>query len=295
VIEIKRLRPKVTAVMVKHNIGFSGEGNAVVDLRGLADRPERRAIVERVRAMIPESRSLDFEGFMAKFRDGGGIAEERIIADQIESPSVQMRVTPMGEVQLLSTHDQLLGGVSGQSYLGCKFPARSEYAAAISRAALEIGQRLATEGILGRFAVDFLVARQGADWAQYAIELNLRKGGTTHPFLTLQFLTAGSYDAERNQFLTPGGRPKYLVASDHVESPHYRVFTPESLFDIAVRHRLHFDHSRQRGVVYHMMACLGDRGRFGFTAVENSPEEAQALYQQTIEILNDEARLAGEF
>ena len=29
----------------------------------------------------------------------------------------------------------------------------------------------------------------------YAIELNLRKGGTTHPFLTLQFLTDGTYDA----------------------------------------------------------------------------------------------------
>ena len=30
-------------------------------------------------------------------------------------------------------------------------------------------------------------------WDPYAIELNLRKGGTTHPFLTLQFLTDGAF------------------------------------------------------------------------------------------------------
>jgi hypothetical protein len=36
---------------------------------------------------------------------------------------VQLRITPDGRVELLSTHDQLLGGPSGQSYLGCMFPA----------------------------------------------------------------------------------------------------------------------------------------------------------------------------
>ena len=49
--------------------------------------------------------------------------EERITGEAIESPSVQMRVLPTGAVDLLSTHDQLLGGPSGQSYLGCVFPA----------------------------------------------------------------------------------------------------------------------------------------------------------------------------
>ena len=53
--------------------------------------------------------------------------------------------------------------------------------------AIRIGERLATEGALGRFALDFVVKRDDAgDWSAYAIELNLRKGGTTHPFLTLQ-------------------------------------------------------------------------------------------------------------
>ena len=55
-----------------------------------------------------------------------------------------------------------------------------------------IGRRLAELGALGRFAVDFVVVQDNTGaWTPYAIELNLRKGGTTHPFLTLQFLTDG--------------------------------------------------------------------------------------------------------
>ena len=37
-----------------------------------------------------------------------------LVASEIRSPSVQMRATPLGHVEQLSTHDQLLGGPSGQ-------------------------------------------------------------------------------------------------------------------------------------------------------------------------------------
>ncbi len=47
------------------------------------------------------------------------------------------------------------------------------------------------------FAVDFVVVQDDeGTWTPYAIELNLRKGGTTHPFLTLQFLCGGNYDGD---------------------------------------------------------------------------------------------------
>ncbi len=65
------------------------------------------------------------DAYLAKLAERGGIVEERIAGDEVRSPSVQLRVTPLGEVELLSTHDQLLGGPSGQSYLGCRFPADS--------------------------------------------------------------------------------------------------------------------------------------------------------------------------
>ena len=115
----------------------------------------------------------------------------------------------------------MLGGPSGQSYLGCRFPADFGYArrSATRRARSASGSR--AEGVLGRFAVDFVVTRDAADgpWSPYAIELNLRKGGTTHPFLTLQFLTDGPYDPATALFTAPSGREKHIVATDHLESP----------------------------------------------------------------------------
>jgi hypothetical protein len=198
-------------------------------------------------------------------------------------------------VELLSTHDQLLGGPTGQLYLGCRFPADPAYAALIGREARKLGARLARAGVLGRFAVDFVVVRAAdSAWTPYAIELNLRKGGTTHPFLTLQFLTDGSYDEERAVFVAPSGREKCFVASDHLESGLYRALTPDDLFDIVVRHGLHFDQTRQVGIVLHMLATLSENGRIGATAVGNSPEEADRLLARLQSALEEETRRALE-
>jgi pheganomycin biosynthesis PGM1-like protein len=285
-------RPGMAKAIVKLNEGVSGEGNASVELTGLpapGSEGEAAALEERVRAMTFESPDIvRFDGYVADLAEGGGVVEERIVGEEIRSPSVQMRVTPLGTLEVLSTHDQLLGGPSGQSYLGCRFPADPAYAAAITREAVKVGERLAEEGVIGRFAVDFVAVRSGSDWEPYAIELNLRKGGTTHPFLTLQFLTDGVYDPASGVFTAPNGREKHFVASDHVESPLYRQLTPDDLFDIAVRRGLHFDQSRQTGVVFHMMSALGEHGRTGLTAVADDPAGADALYDRVVSVLDEE-------
>jgi hypothetical protein len=296
-IKMRAKKRSLRQVLVKLNEGVSGEGNAIVSLDGLPDpgsANERTALADRLRAMQFELKDLTYEDYMEKLEKRRGVVEERIMGEEFRSPSVQLRVTPLGNVELLSTHDQLLGGPSGQSYLGCKFPADSKYAAAITREAAKVGQRLAREGVIGRFALDFVTVRSSENrWEAYAIEINLRKGGTTHPFLTLQFLTDGSYDPETAIFTAPNGERKFFVASDHVESPFYRAFTPDDLFDIVVRHCLHFDQTRQTGVVLHMMSGLGEGGRVGMTAVGNSPEEASHIYQRAVAVLDEEAAAAS--
>jgi hypothetical protein len=291
-----RAEREVAQALVKLNEGVSGEGNALVDLTGLpapGDPGEQAALQERVRSMAFEAPGVQFDGYSERLGKRAGIVEERIVGKEVRSPSVQLRVTPLGEVELLSTHDQILGGPSGQSYLGARFPADTGYAAAITREAAKIGKRLAAEGVLGRFALDFVVVRRDdGGWDIYAIELNLRKGGTTHPFLTLQFLTDGTYDPEAAAFTAPSGRQKCFVASDHVESEAYRGLTPDDLFDIAVRHGLHFDQSRQHGVVFHMMSALPEHGRVGLTAIGESHQEANRLYEATVAALDQEAEQA---
>jgi len=324
--QMRAKKPSIKQVLVKLNEGVSGEGNAVIDLTGLppsfakatADRPvagigdaghrnasawpgssipattdsgrARAMLEERFRAMQFELEGITYESYMKKLQERQGVVEERIMGDEFRSPSVQLRITPLGVVELLSTHDQLLGGPSGQSYLGCVFPADTGYAALITREAAKVGRRLAKEGVIGRFALDFVVVRTNGKWEPYAIEINLRKGGTTHPFLTLQFLTDGTYDPNTGIFTAPNGQQKFFVASDHVESPRYRTLTPDDLFDIVVRHNLHFNQTRQTGVVFHMMSALGELGRTGLTAVGNSHEDAKATYNHTVAVLDEETR-----
>jgi hypothetical protein len=293
--QLRGQRPTVGRALVKLNEGVSGEGNALVDLRGLpaAGAVEERAeLRRRVEAMALESPTITVDAYLGKLAERGGIVEERIVGRELRSPSVQLRVLPDGQVELLSTHDQLLGGPSGQRYLGCRFPADFGYASAISREALVIGRRLAAEGVLGRFALDFVVVRDAGEWTPYAIEINLRKGGTTHPFLTLQFLTDGRYDPGTALFVTPAGKEKHLVATDHLESPELCGLSVEDLFDIVARHRLHFDQSRQVGVVFHMISALTELGRVGLTAVGDSPSDADARYRRAEEILLGEAQAA---
>jgi hypothetical protein len=286
---MRERKPALEQVIVKQNEGVSGEGNAIIDLAGLSS-DRSASILERIRAMRFDASGITHASYVKKLAEIGGIVEERITGDEFRSPSAQLRISPLGDVERLSTHDQILGGSSGQLYLGCRFPADSSYAGAIMRDAARVGQRLADEGVLGRFALDFVaVRRKGGPWETYAIEINLRKGGTTHPYLTLQFLTDGAYDPETGVFETPSRRSKCFVASDHVESPLYRSLTHDDLFDIAMRHRLHFDPSRQTGVVFHMMSALGDRGRFGLTAVGDTHDDADALYRKAVATVDAEA------
>src|SRR5262249_50031077 len=162
--------------------------------------------------------------------------------------------------------DQLLGGHNGHSYLGCRFPAEPAYAAAITEAARRVGSSLADTGVVGRCAVDFVVTRDARGrWHPHAIELNLRKGGTTHPFATLARLTGGTYDPGKAPSPTATG-VKHYVASDSLSSPLLHRLSHTDLFDLIQRRRLGYDHLRQRGVVFHMLSALEPLGRIGLTA-----------------------------
>lgn len=295
--ELRHERPDLATVVVKHNEGVSGFGNAKVALGGLPEPGgvgESAAIDSALDAIDLELPGVTVADYFGTFSREGGVVEELVSGSELRSPSVQLRITPLGDVELLSTHDQVLGGETGQVFLGSRFPADTSYAPMISSYAAQVGERLASRGVLGRFAIDFVVSRTATGaWTAHAIEINLRKGGTTHPFLTLQFLTDGSYDQATGLFTAPSGRSKFYVASDHVDDPALRGLTPTDLFDMALIQGLHFDQARQVGNVFHMMSAMPAHGRVGVTSVGNSPEDAQERYEAAVATITEEARAVG--
>ncbi len=287
------------SAIVKLNDGVSGEGNAVVRLSGLpppGSSTERAAVMDRVRVMELESTTTPLDAYLAKFQEGAGIVEERIVGEEIRSPSVQLRVLPDGGVELPLDARPAARRRERQSYLGCTFPAAPEYARAITQQAALIGQHLAGLGALGRFAVDFVVVRE----------------------------TSGAVDAVRHRAQPPQGRDDAPVPdaavphrrplrSDHGPVPHAARpreapgrdrpprgrAAPWAGTVRPVRHRRpardsSFDQSRQVGVVFHMISCLTEHGRIGLTAVGDTPSEAGRRYRDAERILLEEARLALE-
>jgi hypothetical protein len=289
IVELRRARPQLRKAVIKLNEGFSGEGNATLDLTGA---PADGSLLSWVRARLPalsfEAHDMSWDLYQRKFRAMGGIAEEFIDGTVKQSPSAQYRVNPVGEVSAVSTHDQVLGGASGQIFLGCRFPANAAYRLAIQAQGAKVAQALADRGVLGRFGVDFISVQQGAAWRHYAIEINIRKGGTTHPFLMLQFLTDGRYDVETAQFLTPAGQPRWYYASDNLESARYRGLTPYDLVDIAVVNGLHFHAATAEGVAFHLIGALSEFGKLGVVCIGQSAERADELYSRTVAVLDQE-------
>jgi hypothetical protein len=143
---------------------------------------------------------------------------------------------------------------------------------------------------VSRFGVDFLVHRDGPTdgWKLTALEINLRMGGTTHPYLALQFLTGGRLDPETGLFLSPTGHAKYYKATDNLYSEQYRGLLPEDLVDILTVNKLHYSHGTESGVLFHLIGALSEFGKLGLTAIANSPAQVDELYAHTLEVLDRE-------
>ncbi|MDC0833296.1 carboxylate-amine ligase [Leptolyngbya valderiana BDU 20041] len=289
--ELWERQPHLKRLVVKLNEGFSGEGNAILELEPLQDvspRQRVKAIRDRFSKLRFQATTETWEHFRQRIPELGAIVEAYVEGDRKRSPSVQGRITPHGEVEILSTHDQILGGPDGQIFLGCRFPADASYRLQLQELGLKVGQNLAEKGALERFGVDFVVVRRNNGWDVEAIEINLRKGGTTHPFMALKLLTKGYFDRATGLFYSQQGKAKYYKATDNLQKDRYHGLLPNDLMDIIAYNQLHFDTSTETGTVFHLMGCLSEFGKLGLTTIGNSPEEADALFDRVVAALDAE-------
>ncbi len=290
---LKERNPAARRSVVKLNDGFSGEGNALFYYDGAEGKTGgdlRSWIGDNLVNLRFEAPGEHWERYHSKFREMQGVVESFVEGAEKCSPSSQNRVNAAGVAMPISTHDQVLGGPSGQVFLGCTFPAIDEYRLPVQDAGLQIARVLAQKGVIGRFATDFVSVKEDGAWKHYAIEVNLRKGGTTHPFLTLRFLTDGAYNPEDGLFYSQTGRPKYYYASDSLRSDAYRGIGPSDLVDIAVEHELHFHSSSERGVVFHLIGALSEFGKLGVVCIGDNWQQARFLYRKTKDTLDQVAR-----
>lgn len=242
-----------------------------------------RLVAERLRSFPVEP--ADAERFWQRVAAEGAVVEAPMLREERRSVSVELRITPVGGVELQAAHDRPLRGDPGW-----RFPADPAYARAVAADSLRVGEQLRRAGVLGSFSVLFEAARDpGGAWRHEALQVELGKNETSVPHLTLTFLTDGRYEIEEGRFRARGGQSKCSLATRAVSSPSFRAITPDEVFDIVVRHGLHYDHATQTGVVLNMLSGLTELGSFGLTAVGDSHEDARELHDRAVATLGFEA------
>jgi hypothetical protein len=274
-----RIAPR-TSVVVKLNDSFSGLGNAIVDV-GLTRAPIRT--LPTTFAAAGES----WPTYAAKIAARGAVVEELIATPGTRSPSVLVQITPGGSARIAGTHEQLLGGPGEQVYLGCRSPAAREYRNPIQGCAEQVAKALAARGVVGLFGIDFLVepARNGGCRVLLG-EINLRLGGTTHPLGVALLATGATYDRATGTLMVSDRRPKAYIATDNIASRRLVGRVPAEVITCINRHGLGFRPSEGTGVVLHMLGALPLFGKLGFTCIGDTPEEATALYERTLDTLD---------
>lgn len=120
-VALKKQHPALRKAVIKINEGFSGEGNAIftypesLDVHSIS--PQRMLqMMDRCVSIV--ARNLLWKDYIEKFRQMGGVVEVFLEGLVKASPSVQCRINPIGNCDVISTHDQVLGGDGEQVFLG---------------------------------------------------------------------------------------------------------------------------------------------------------------------------------
>jgi hypothetical protein len=279
--KLRQLPAPPDGVVIKLNYGFSGQGSAIVDCVDYEPPTHDR----------PTSFCGDGESwatYRSKIRGEGAVVERLLTDELVASPSVQVRILPDGTPTVISTHDQVLGGEHSQVYLGCRFPASERYRAEITSCAHRVAARLADHGVIGLFGMDFLVyrTRPTSESLRVALaEINLRVGGTTHPYVMAQLITRSTYDADSGLLRDPDGRPVVYVASDNIKLPNLVGVPPGVVLSALERAGLRYDPATGIGATAHLLGALPEFGKMGTLCVARDLEHAEELSRQVMDVL----------
>lgn len=276
----------IDRLVVKLNRMAGGRGNAPLALELGPWRQQRACERRRQLQQALEQLAMPLPHWEAELQRNGAIAQELICAPAgaLSSPSVQLWIKRSGDIDILSTHEQCLGGAHGQSFQGCCFPARHAYAQEAMDMAERLGPYLAKLGCRGPVLLDLLARREPQGWRLWAIEINLRKGGTTHPFQLAATATGSIFDRSSGLLRTGDGEAVFYKASDELQQEHWRGLLPEQMVDAMVKQRLYFNSASRRGCIPMRLGALSEHGLLGALCVGRSRQDAATLMQQLLAV-----------
>jgi hypothetical protein len=292
--------PTYKRLVVKLDQGAAGRGNCVFDVEGFLEKNDIEISVktpnDKLAALIHkkfkqhckfELENETFEHYVKEFNRIGGIAELYVDGKIKYSPSVQLSISTGGIPNIVSTHEQILGGNEKQKYLGCAFPSLQDHRKLIIKEAKKVASWMAKKGMIGHFGIDFVVVKNKEEDKPkvYPIEINLRKGGTTHPYRIAHYLTRSKYN-KLDGLLYNGKTPIYYISRDFIVDEKYKKLDPKELINLVKNSKISFNKNTKEGVLIFMSGTIRKYGRFGAICIGHSTAEAETYFKRLIRLVS---------
>ena len=272
----------------KHDDGVSGQGNGIYILPRMSESL-RTDFSARIKIIVEALQNIELvestsspTRFLEEFGRRGGIVEKFIDGLFKTSPSAQGMIYPNGRVEIISTHEQIL---DGQTYKGAIFPANESYRGILQEHAWRVGQELFENNkIIGPFAVDYVAVSRSSDLNVdviiYPVEINIRRGGTSYPYLIAKLATDSVYDPFDGELKAPDGNRIYYIATDNFKSKAFKGRTEEELFETISNMKILFKPGQQVGVSPYLLIAAYEYEKFGLIFIANDLETAQKLFDE---------------
>ena len=191
-----------------------------------------------------------------------------------------------GSIEVISSHEQILDN-QGMRFLGCKYPARKDYRKEIEILGEKAGHALLKNNIYGIFSADFLVVKKDQEFSISLIELNIRKGGTTHPFWTCKLALGETKRSESSGHLVGKDGKEYIYCSnDNYEGKAYGRCSIKEILNNSKNKNLIFSTSRGEGVIFHLLSAWEPLGKIGYTIIAQCKERLQEIECELDKVLS---------
>jgi hypothetical protein len=156
-----------------------------------------------------------------------------------------------------------------------------------------MGEAMAKHGAVGHFSADFIAAKKRIndrdEWTITGIEINLRQGGTTHPYSAMATLCGGRACSD-GVFRTREGHERCYVATDNYIDCRLSGLTSASFLQAYLSNidpdieKLRWDDDKKVGVIFHLVPFLV-MGKIGFTAIGSTSSQASDFFDGVTNML----------
>ncbi|KVF36238.1 hypothetical protein WJ21_16615 [Burkholderia vietnamiensis] len=268
---LKRLveRTSASEYLIKLNCEEAGKGIAIVDRESILQPFEKFA------GLIKAPTGIPVDEFVEALCRQGATVEAFIAASIKACPSVKMEVLADGSVRNLATHDQVLNGLA---YSGARFPAAESYRSELIRIGYQVAEAAGQRGARGIVSVDFLATKNSPSepWTLWGMEINARKGATTHPYYWTRWLTGSDYSVDTGTLTCDAGETVYC-ASEFFSDPHLHLVPPSLLLSDLRESGLDYNHQERSGVFVHMLSSVRRFSKVGATVIARNSYEVDVL------------------